>query len=209
MATSCWNCSCSHHMLLVHICGVVHVMEKRGIYKEICKPPEPTDWDEWGLLPKDHPHFKALMALQMTRAKDKELQPGYMDYLYAVAAMAIKRELEVHLMIPGPIGELPKAVALTFVPVPGSEFAKQGKPSITLICKLVYARPCWGTRGDCVCEKGVAYIMDCNNTALRWKSKVYALRLVKCYSNSRKPKHMVHVLGPNECLDQYISAPTV
>jgi len=151
-------------------------------------------------------HFRWLMTISLTKANAKGRQPGYMDYLYAVAALAVKSELEVHLMVPGPLGELPKAVALTYIPIPGSEFAEQGKPSITIICKLGYARPCWGTSGDCVCQKGTAYIMDCNNTALRWKSKVYALCLVKCYSNSRKPQRMVHVLGPTveECLDQVL-----
>ena len=184
-------------------------MEKRGTKEGVCKEAKTTEWDEWGLIPKDHPRFRGMMELQMTKAKGKQLQPGYIDYLMAVSSLAVKKELEVHLMVPGPIGALPQAVGLTFIPLPGSECAEYGKPSITMLCTLEYARPCWGTKADCVCG-GVPYIMDCNHTALRWRSKVYALRLVKCYGNTRKPRHMVHVLGNtlDQCLDQLLAPPS-
>jgi len=181
-------------------------MAERSIIKGICKRPEDTEWDVWGLLPKGRPDFKELMAVQLQRACHNELQPGYKDYLYAVAGLAAKDQLEVHIMLSGPLGVLPTAVALSFIPLPGSEFAHVGKPSITMTCKLEYARPCWGTVEDCVCETHVPYIMDCNNTALRWDHKLYALRLVKCYPTTRIPKNVVHVLGENEhILDQELN----
>lgn len=150
--------------------------------------PERTQWDQWGLIPKDSPDFKTMVGLGLRRSKDP---PSYKDYVVTVMALAVKENLDALIITPE-VGETPVAVVLTFIPMPDTLFAKQARPAIDLICALKYARPCWGTAQDCVC--GPMYTLDCNNTALRTGGKVYALCTSEVRGSTKRPKRSIQVV---------------
>lgn len=83
----------------------------------------------------------------------------YKDYIVEVMALAVRNELLEVLIITPSIDDLPVAVILTYIPVAHTLFTDMANPSISLICALKYARPCWGGE-DCTC--GTKYNLDCD-----------------------------------------------
>jgi len=152
-----------------------------------CKPPHKTQWDVWGLIPKDAPRFREIFGECWAKGKSDH---DYNNYVTAVAALAVEDKVDTLIITPGK-GELPLAVCVTYAPVKDTLHFKKAKPYVSMVLYLKYARPCWGG-DDCCCGK--VYTLDCNITALRFQGKVYALCMAGVKPSRMKPTGQTNVV---------------